>query len=230
MHRYNWTGTMNTRDLGGTPTADNEYVRFQRFIRSDAPCKVTGGVKDFLLEYNVRTVVDLRNESIAERSPNAFIGDARFLCYNFPLGANIKVPYSENEVIQNYCGMLENELVISDIFKTMADSTGGVLFHCQEGKERTGLISAILLLLAGVPDVDIFADFEVSNVYLYDMVKIAKSVPHGIPDHLLYVKPEYMESVLAYLRRQYGTVERYLLAKKVSDNEIDRLKRKLLDK
>lgn len=230
MHRYNWTGTMNTRDLGGTPTADDKQIRFQRFIRSDAPCKITAGEKDFLLEHNVKTVIDLRNEGIAERSPNAFVSDRRFFCYNFPLGANIKVPGSADGVVQNYCDMLENEIVISDIFKKMADSKGGILFHCQEGKDRTGLISAILLLLAGAADIDIFADYEISNVYLYEMIKIAKAVPHGIPDHLLYVKSKYMETVLAYLRKQYGSAERYLLAKKISDSEIDHLKRKLLDK
>lgn len=229
MHRYNWTGTMNTRDLGGTPTADGEYIRFQRFIRSDAPYRITVNVKDFLLKKNIKTVIDLRNKSIAQKSPNAFISDGRFLCYNFPLGVNIKAPDSENDIIENYCNMLENEIAIPNIFKTMANSAGGVLFHCQEGKDRTGLISAILLLLAGVPDIDILADYEISNVYLYEMVKIAKSIPHGIPDYLLYVKPEYMEAVLAYLRKRYETAESYLLAKKVSISELDRLKRKLLE-
>ena len=230
MHRYNWIGTMNTRDLGFTPTANGEHIIFQRFIRSDAPCKITDNVKDFLLEINVKTIIDLRNENIAQRSPNAFMYDGKFLCYNFPLAVNTKVPNSENDVIENYCNMLENEIAIPSIFKTMANSTGGVLFHCQEGKDRTGLISAILLLLAGVPDIDIFADYEISNVYLYEMVKIARSIPNGIPDHLLYVKPEYMEAVLAYLKERYGAVENYLLAKNVSDNEIDRLKKKLLNK
>lgn len=59
MHRYNWTGTMNTRELGGTPTTDGGQIRFQRFIRSNAPCKITAGVKDFLLERNVKIVIDL---------------------------------------------------------------------------------------------------------------------------------------------------------------------------
>lgn len=45
------------------------------------------------------------------------------------------------------------------------------------------------------------------------MVKIAKTIPNGIPDYMLYIKPEYMEGVLAHLREKYETVEKYLLGK-----------------
>ena len=108
----------------------------------------------------------------------------------------------------------------------MAKSAGGILFHCQEGKDRTGIIAGILLLLAGVTDVDIYADYEISNVYLFEMIKTAKVV---LPDYLLYVKPEYMENVLRYLRDKYETVEKYLLSKGISETEIVNLKSKLLE-
>lgn len=91
------------------------------------------------------------------------LSDSRFLCYNFPLSIN-----SESELIENYYCMLENDDAITNIFRTMANSIGGVLFYCQEGKDRTGVISALLLLLAKVSDIDIYADYEISNVYLYD--------------------------------------------------------------
>lgn len=47
MQRYHWENTLNARDLGYTPTAAGKYIKFQRFIRSDAPCKITDEVKDF---------------------------------------------------------------------------------------------------------------------------------------------------------------------------------------
>lgn len=58
MQRYNWGNTFNTRDLGYTPTVTGKYIKFQRFIRSDAPCKIEDGVKDFLVEKNVKTVIE----------------------------------------------------------------------------------------------------------------------------------------------------------------------------
>lgn len=228
MQRYNWTGTLNTRDLGGTPSTNGGYVKYQRFIRSDAPNAISDDIKDFLVDGDITTIIDLRNENIVKRAPNGFWQDDRFQCYNFPLSINAKVPNSENDVIENYCCMLENETAIANIFKTMANSKGGVLFHCQEGKDRTGLIAAIILLLAEVSDIDIFADYEISNVYLYEMIKIAKIIPNGMPDFLLYVRSEYMEKILAYLRKKYETVENYLLTKGISSAEISNLKGKLM--
>ena len=226
MQRYNWDKTFNARDLGYTPTMNGNYIKPLRFIRSDSPHTMYDDVKDFLIMNNIVTIIDLRDEKIANRSPNAFVSDSRFSCYNYPLSTNAKVPNSESDVIENYYRMIENDTAIADIFGTMANSNGGMLFHCQEGKDRTGIISAILLLLAGVSDIDIYADYEISNVYLYEMIKVAKAV---LPDYLLYVKPEYMENILKYLREKYKTVEKYLLLKGVSEIEIHNLKGKLLD-
>ena len=226
MQRYNWFNTFNTRDLGYTPTMNGEYVKPQRLIRSDAPLTVSDDVKEFLIKHNIKTVIDLRSEKIANISPNAFVADSRFSCYNYPLSINAKAPNSENDVIENYYCMIENDKAIANIFGTIANATGGVLFHCQEGKDRTGIISGMLLLLAEVADIDIYADYEISNVYLYEMIKTAKTI---LPDYLLYLKPEYMENILVYLRGKYETIENYLLSKGISKTEIHKLKSKLLD-
>lgn len=229
MQRYNWTGTYNTRDIGYTPTVKGGIIQYGRFIRSDAPCKISDETKTFLAKENFKTIIDLRNKNVASKNPNVFEKDSRFSCFNFPLSVNLKVPYSEDDVIRNYYDMLENQQAIKEIFQTMANSNSNILFHCQEGKDRTGIISAILLLIAEVSDIDIYADYAVSNVYLYEMIKIAKTIPNGIPNYLLYVKPEYMEMVLTYLRKKYETIENYLLTKEVSHFEIDKLKKKLLE-
>lgn len=229
MQRYNWENTFNSRDLGYTPTATGRYIKFQRFIRSDAPCKIKNNVKDFLVDKNVKTVINLRSENIVKINPNAFAEDVRFSTYNFPLSVNPKVPKSEEDVIENYYRMLENDEAIFQIFHTMAVSEGGIFFHCQEGKDRTGVISALLLLLGNVADIDIIADYEISNAYLYQMTQIAKNVPGGIPDFLLYIKAEYMDAVLSYLRDKYGAIEDYLLKKGILKTEIEMLKRKLLE-
>lgn len=226
MQRYNWNNTFNARDLGYTPTINGKYIKPQRFIRSDAPHRIDDDVKEFLMEHSIKTVIDLRNEKIANMNPNAFVSDSRFFCCNIPLSNSAKAANSENDVIENYCRMLENNTAIADIFGIMANSIGGILFHCQEGKDRTGIIAGILLLLAGASDIDIYADYEISNVYLIEMIKKSKTI---LPDYLLYVKPEYMESILKYLREKYETAENYLLSKGISKTEICKLKSKLLD-
>lgn len=229
MQRYGWENTFNARDLGNTPTTTGRYIKFHRFIRSDAPCKISDDVKDFLAGKNIKTIIDLRNENIANISPNAFTDDTRFLTHNFPLAVNLKAPKSEEDVIENYYKMIENDKAIFNIFHTMANSEGGTLFHCQEGKDRTGLISALLLSLGDVSDIDIIADYEISNAYLYQMTKIAKTIPESIPDYILYIKSEYMENILTYLRDRYESTENYLLKKGVPLTDIVNLKKKLLD-
>ena len=226
MQRYNWGHTFNTRDLGHTPTMDRKYIKPQRFIRSDAPHTVSDDVKDFLINNKIACVIDLRNKEAADMNPNAFAYDSRFSCYNYPLSVNVRAANTENDVIENYCQMIENDTAIANIFGTMANVDGGVLFHCQEGKDRTGVISGMLLLLAGVSDIDIYADYEISNAYLYEWIKKAKAI---LPDYLLYVKPEYMEKILKYLREKYETIENYLQSKGISGIEISKLKSKLLD-
>lgn len=226
MQRYNWSNTFNTRDLGYTPTMNGKYIKPHRFIRSDAPRTLSDNVKEFLIKHNIKTVIDLRNEQIVNMSPNAFVSDSRFSCYNYPLSINANAPNSENDVIENYYRMIENDVAIVNIFGTIANATGGVLFHCQEGKDRTGIISGLLLLLAGVSDIDIYADYEISNIYLYEMIKTAKDI---LPDYLLYLRPEYMENVLVYLKEKYGTIENYLLTKGITETEIHKLRSKLLD-
>ena len=226
MQRYNWGNTFNTRDLGHTPTVDGRYIKPRRFIRSDAPHTVSDDVKDFLIRNNIACVIDLRNEKMANMNPNVFASDSKFSCYNYPLSVNAKAANTENDVIENYVQMIENDAAIANIFRTMANANGGVLFHCQEGKDRTGVISGLLLLLAGVSDTDIYADYEISNVYLYEWIKKAKPI---LPDYMLYAKPEYMESILQYLRGKYKTIENYLLLKGMLETEIRKLKSKLLD-
>lgn len=226
MQRYNWANTFNARDLGYTQAMNGRYIKPLRFIRSDSPHTISDDVKDFLIKNDIITVIDLRNEKIANISPNAFVADSRFLCYNFPLSINAKTANSEKDIIENYLRMIENDTAIANIFRTMANSTGGILFHCQEGKDRTGIISALLLLLVGVSDIDVYADYEISNIYLYEMIKTAKAI---LPDYLLYVKHEYMEDTLKYLREKYKSIENYLQSKGISEMEIHKLKRKLLD-
>lgn len=122
MQRYNWTGTYNTRDIGNTPTVKGEIVQYGRFIRSDAPCKISDETKTFLDKENFKTIIDLRNKNVVSKNPNAFEKDSRFSCFNFPLSVNLEVTYSEDDVIKNYYDMLENQQAIKNIFHTMANS------------------------------------------------------------------------------------------------------------
>ena len=110
----------------------------------------------------------------------------------------------------------------------MAENRGACLFHCYAGKDRTGIIAALLLMLAGVAKEDIIADYEVSGTY-YNRKIIqlseganASTQAHEGSEH------ETIDYFIAHIERKYGGAENYLLNAGSSDSEISALKNKFL--
>lgn len=227
MSDLNWIYTHNTRDLGDRNLNSENRIKPNRFVRSDFPRIVTDTEKKFLLEHNIKTIIDLRNFETVHQSPNAFMDDPRFSCGIVPLSSvDFHRLESEEDMIKSYIRMIENESAISVIFKTMANTRDGVLFHCEGGKDRTGIIACILQLLAGVPDEVIIQDYLKTNDYLKDIIIKAHRI---IPDYLASSRPEYIKSVLDYIRDRYENVENYLFYIGLTEEQIERLKSKLLN-
>jgi protein-tyrosine phosphatase len=111
---------------------------------------------------------------------------------------------------------------------------GAVLFHCHAGKDRTGLIAALLLALAGVPDQAIVEDYALSAVYLkpiYDARLIAEPDPakRERMARLIGAEPTTMLDILGYLQTRHGGAERYLLAAGVAERDVERLRRRITE-
>ena len=120
-----------------------------------------------------------------------------------------------------YLGLLgspKTQRTLKAIFSRLASSDGGViLFHCSAGKDRTGLISMLLLNLVGVSDEVIIEDYALSEKYL------ALAMPTA------YSKPETMEGTLIGLKETYGGAEGYLKSAGLSDATLAALKEKLIE-
>jgi protein tyrosine/serine phosphatase len=126
--------------------------------------------------------------------------------------------------------------LIATVIKAVAASLeeGGVLVHCHGGKDRTGIVVALLLSLAGVPRETIAEDYAMSearlepanSAWLDEQARI-----HGHPierPHWMYSRPEKMASLLAYLDQHYGGVEGYLAACGVTRAEMAQVREHLL--
>lgn len=104
----------------------------------------------------------------------------------------------------------------------------GVLFHCSAGKDRTGVVSAILLLLAGVSDEDIIDHYMLTREYNRKRFALARQKFPDIDINIIIPHTEYMTRFLALFREKYGNPVNYLRTIEVVSEEIGRLKSKLI--
>ena len=158
-------GSYNTRDLGGYPTYDGNATRFNQFLRSDEVGYLDKDDIEFLKEYGVKTVIDLRTENELDQIPNPFEDEPSIQFHHISLLSQSMIQEMTenfNTVLMdvNYINTLEKEKQsIAKVLKVIHDSEDGcVLFHCSAGKDRTGLIVMLLLGIAGVDYQDIITD------------------------------------------------------------------------
>ena len=156
--------TLNTRPL---PTGD------MRFIRSDCPEKLTDEEVEWLLRNHVTTVVDLREEKEYQRKPCRLETEAGFTYYHLPVTGGGDTPKSPEDVAAVYLGMLDEQM--DRILRTILGAKSNVLYFCGAGKDRTGVVSAVILRKLGFDDRTIVDDYMKSKEnllpFLTDYVK-----------------------------------------------------------
>ena len=151
--------TLNTRLL---PTGD------MRFIRSDCPEKLTDEEAEWLLQNQVTTIVDLREKKEYERKPCRLETEDGFTYYHMPVTGGGDTPKSPGDVASVYLGMLDKQM--DEIIQTIMGAKSNVLFFCGAGKDRTGVVSAIILKKLGFDDQTIIDDYMKTKENLHDFL------------------------------------------------------------
>jgi protein-tyrosine phosphatase len=231
-----WDGCVNVRDLGGLPTEDGRRTRFRAFVRGDNVTLLSEAGWQALVEYGVRHVVDLRFEAERDADPphNEAVDVVHVPVFD-PAGV-----LEANQVVmgvvdpaewrsRSYLFFLERSPAnfARAVSAVVAPSDGTVLVHCAGGVDRTGLVCALLLRLAGVGIDVIAADYAESEASWAPSrrVWIAEA-----PDEeerrvrtLLSVMPaRAMHDVMVAVEERHGSVREYLLAAGATDAELDR--------
>lgn len=192
--------------------------------------------------YGVTTVVDLRSQSEVDgtfdpRFPRP-TGDrvrASGVAYvHRPLvdDASLKRLGEASNMYERYLLMLDTrQEAFRDIFTSIAEADGSVLFHCFAGKDRTGLVAALLLDLAGVDAEGIAADFAETDLQLaqqYDRwISQAEPEKREAMRDELRCPPDRILGVLDFILTKWGGVAGYLEASGMAPPNIDRLASKL---
>lgn len=138
-----------------------------RYLRSDAPLAPTEQDVAFLLAHGVTTLIDLRSEEEILRRPCPLAAHPSFTYRSLPVTGGNALPASVQDVPCSYLRMVDGQM--TRILRTIRDAEGGVMFFCAAGKDRTGVVYALLQRQAGMAREDIIADYVRSGDNLKEM-------------------------------------------------------------
>jgi protein-tyrosine phosphatase len=168
-----WDGCLNVRDLGGLPAAGGRVTRWGAVVRSDSPAGLTSDGWVALRAHGIRTIVDLRDDDERAADPVAPpAGQAGLDIVHVPLddvGDTVFWRRIWDDGLDGsplyYRPFLEQkpERCAAAVAAVAGARPGGVLVHCTIGRDRAGLVTLLLLALAGVAPADIADDWELSN-------------------------------------------------------------------
>jgi hypothetical protein len=239
-----WDGCVNARDLGGLPLAGGGHTRFGAVVRADNVRRLTDAGWGALADYGVVRIVDLRfHEELALDPPR----DVAMEVVHVPVLPEPDDPWwPEVEAIGDraadpvsgtrdvYLAFLERRAPgFALAVEAVADAPdGAVLIHCLVGKDRTGLVSALLLSLAGVANETIAADYALSEA---NLVSVSDPWVESAPDEaerarrrrIVATPAVAMVGVLRALDERNGGVRGYLLDAGASERALERVAARL---
>jgi protein-tyrosine phosphatase len=209
-----WPGLLNARDLGGLPVGGGGRIRERALVRSDNHSYLTDDGVAALRAYGVSRIVDLRGPHELEQLPSPLADDAAYR--NLPV-QDPGDPADEPTLAELYRGMLDRRPeLFGAVMVTIAEAPeGAVAVHCAAGKDRTGLVVAMTLSLAGVPDEAIGADYAMTEQRMrttYDelIANAPDDAERSYLQEVLRTVPTNVTAALAHLRARHGSVEAYL--------------------
>jgi len=242
-----WDGCLNVRDLGGLPTRDGGETRFGSIVRADSVRQLSDEGWEALVAHGIRTVVDLRGDDERAEDPPAELpvevvhvpffeaNDAEWHEIRRELDAAVAaapdVPTATRDVYMIFLERFRDNAAAA-VRAVAAAPEGGLVIHCVGGKDRTGLLTAFLLHLAGVEDEEVAADYALSEERLrprHERWFAAAESDEELErlQRIAQTPAASMVGVFAELERRHGGVEGYLRDAGVADEEFERLRTRL---
>jgi protein tyrosine/serine phosphatase len=240
-----WEGCLNVRDLGGLPTEDGRRTKTGAVVRADNIRKLTDAGWQSLADHGVRRIVDLRwPEELVNDPPRdveievvhvSVLGGGYDEEYVARMDAHLR---SVEDVVDHhsfaYIDWLERYRDdFGRAFAAIADADGTVVVHCMGGKDRTGVVSGLLLRLAGVGYEEIGEDYAITAVNLEPSTSkwipaIEDEAERAKWEKLRHTPAEAMIRVVRDVESRYGDVPSYLRAAGLSEQQIERLRERLV--
>lgn len=248
-HHQRWVeleGADNTRDLGGLAVAGGGHTRFRRVLRAGTLQDLTPDDVRYLTEYlGIRTVVDLRRNDEAEREGSALadIPAIRYLSLPLSSAGNIRADIvadgADIDIVAHYVALLEGSAanIVTAVRAFADDLSWPAIFHCAAGKDRTGVLAAVVLDAVGVSREAIIADYALTGQRMKQisarLLRLAtyrdmQALSRGIKGAGT-AEEESMAAFLDELHGRYGSAVGYLSAHGMSSSELAALRDALVE-
>ena len=236
-------GAYNFRDLGGLPARDGRRVLARRVFRSDRLTRLTEADRRILEELGIGRVFDLRSDLELAGDGIGEFPAAADRHRHVPLvrvslsPSDPAIDWTKVDLQNRYLEMLEEgAAVIREVLDHLASGVPeATVFHCTGGKDRTGVLAAVLLRTLGVADEVVVEDYAISERHLAPMVEASRTLLAGEgfdPQVILYLcgsPAERMRKMIADMDSRWGSVEGYLDWNGFGAARAEDLRRVLLD-
>lgn len=226
-------GCFNFRDLGGYVNTAGKTVRWGKLYRSSLLTNITEKDKDTLEKLGVSWICDLRSTSEIAAKPTPALANIKNR--HIPIGT-AKNESTESQKIDIPDDHRVYEPLMGESYRVFVQSKDGFreifndiiekeevpfLFHCTAGKDRTGVLGALLLKLLDVPENIILADYELTNQYADDILGEMQGLVNAFSTSekkidlenfrpMAEARPAYLEIAFDEMQKEYGSVDAYL--------------------
>ena len=234
MSVLRWSGCSNVRDLGGLPVGGGGAVRERVLVRADSLTQLDEDGIRALDDYGVVRIIDLRAEDETAGLAHPYARHAVYRSVPWvDVGRELEHdPSVERGLADLYRGSLDrNVRPVAAAVRAFLDAPEGpVVVHCAGGKDRTGMLVAVLLETAGVPRDVVVADYAVSATQLGIAEILATLSPEdrARAERYAWSHPETLTAALEHLDTVYGGAAGYLRdACGLTEAELDAVRRRL---
>lgn len=250
MRRIDFDGSFNFRDLGGWQTGDGRTVRWGRLYRADSVHLLTeADAGRAQQELGLRTLIDLRSELEISAMGAGLLADAGLARHHVPLtsrvaaaldSAQAAAPSSDRSadaLTAQYLGTLEvsADLIVGAVSALTEGDALPAVFFCSAGKDRTGVLAAVVLGALGVRDEDIIADYVLTEESIVAIIERfarfdgSPAMYRELPPAHFAPLPETMQRVVAGVKATYGSFAGYLTDKGLPERSVTTLRDSLLE-
>jgi protein-tyrosine phosphatase len=243
-------GAVNFRDLGGYPTDNGGRVKWGRVYRADGLNALTDKDIAYLERLEIRQVCDLRSFREVEDRPDRLPQGAAFahipIFDKDPFGV-WRVLFLRHRLREEFTKLYTIHIVdrgadrMGETLRLLADPANlPLVLHCTGGKDRTGVVSALILHICGVAERQIVNDYSLTNLAAPRFIRGIKKefsatrMPPGLKIEQLYpllaAQPAMLEATLEHVRASCGSIHAYLIGPcGLSDAEIAAIRGNLVE-